>query len=102
MKKGLKEARKAVARERIAELFEQARKKPKYARRYVELARKLQQKYRLRFTREQSRAFCKRCCTLFDGRNVNVRTKEGHVVYTCRECGFIRRYPYLKEKKVRK
>ncbi|MBW3019278.1 ribonuclease P [Candidatus Woesearchaeota archaeon] len=98
-KKSLKDVRKVVARERIKTLFEQARQRPKYAKRYVALARKLQQKYRLRFTHEQSRAFCKKCCALFDAKNVSVRTKEGHVVYTCRECGHIRRYPYKKVKK---
>jgi len=101
-KKSLKDVRKATARERIRTLFEQAKKRPAYSKRYIELARKLQQKYRLRFTSEQSRAFCKKCHALFMGRNFTVRTKEGHIVYTCKECGHIRRYPYIKEKKVKK
>jgi ribonuclease P protein subunit RPR2 len=99
MKKKLKDVRKETARERIKTLFEQAKQRPAYAKRYIALAKKLQQKYRLRFSREQSRAFCKKCCTLFNAKNVSVRTKEGHVVYTCKECGFIKRYPYGKVKK---
>jgi ribonuclease P protein subunit RPR2 len=101
-KKPSKDMRKATARERIKTLFEQAKQRPAYSKRYIELARKLQQKYRLRFNPEQSRAFCKKCNTLFIGKNVTVRTKEGHIVYTCKECGHIRRYPYLREKKVKK
>lgn len=102
MRKPLKEERKAIAKERIKELFEQAKQRPEYSKRYMQLAKKLKERHRLRFSREQARKVCKKCCAFLSGRAVTVRTKDGHVVYTCEECGNIMRYPYVKEKKVKK
>ena len=91
--RSIKEERKEVAKERIKELFEQARLRPAYAKRYMVLAKKLKQRYRLKFTKEQSRSMCKKCCAfLIPGKTLTVRTKGSHLVYTCMECGHIMRY----------
>ena len=45
------------------------------------------------------RFICKKCLSvLIPGLNLRVRLQKGHVVYQCKECKTLYRYPYLKEK----
>lgn len=77
---------KETALERIEILFEEAKKTPSKANRYVELARKLAMKVNLRIPRSLKRTYCKHCSNYFKQGNYRVRTKNGYVVYTCFTC----------------
>ncbi len=88
-----------IALERIHELFEQAEKifskDPGLSDRYVELARKIGMKYRVRISRELKRRFCKHCYTyLVPGKNCRVRLTKKKVVYHCNNCKKYMRFPY--------
>lgn len=96
-----------LAKERIAALFEQAEKRyadePALSHRYAELARRIQMRYKVRFTPEQRRCICKSCRHfLKQGRNCRVRLTKSKASYTCLDCGSVMRYPYLKEQKARR
>jgi ribonuclease P protein subunit RPR2 len=98
-----------IARERIRILFDLAKKEsgshPERSRRYVELARKIGMRYNVRLTRGMKMRFCPKCLSyLRPGANCRVRTKKDRqsVILTCLECGFVRRYPYIKEKGINK
>ncbi|MBW3015897.1 ribonuclease P [Candidatus Woesearchaeota archaeon] len=80
-----------IAKERIKELFRQAdqefKNDPKLSDRYVQLARKIAMKFRIRIPRELKRKFCKHCYSYFKpGVTVRIRTKPGKVVYYCLKC----------------
>jgi len=92
---------KKIARERIDSLFKEAKKAFKedksLSNRYVEMARKIAMKCKVRIPSELQRSFCKHCYTyLMPGKNLRVRTQEGHVVYYCLECKKFMRFPYKK------
>jgi ribonuclease P protein subunit RPR2 len=86
---------KQIARQRIAILFEQAKKvgrsNPQLASTYVESARRIAMAAKIRMPVEFRRQTCKACNSLFvHGVNVRVRVKqkrEPHVVVTCLNCG---------------
>lgn len=95
---------KKLALQRIEHLFKQAEqmfsKNKKLANRYVELARKIAMKARLRIPRELKRRFCKHCYSfLMPGTNARIRTREGKVVIYCLECKKYTRIPLNKRKK---
>ena len=77
---------KQTALARIISLFEEAKKRPLKADRYVTLARTLAMKVNLRIPKEFKRKYCKHCYTYFTSENYRVRTKNGFVVYTCFTC----------------
>jgi len=90
-----------IAYERIGKLFEQAdslfKEHPELSKRYVILARKLSTRYKMRFTPEQKRLFCKKCdAYLKIGVNSRVRLVHGKRVQTCLECMAVRRMVYKK------
>ena len=90
-----------VALQRINELLVQASdafsEYPDMSRRYVLIARKMAMKYKVRFTKDQKRLFCKKCnAYLQQGNNCSVRLEHGRIVITCKECGSIRRIIYKK------
>lgn len=96
-KSGKPEIRR-IARERIGILFCQAdeavRDNPVLADRYVELARRVAMKQRIRIDRELRRRFCHHCHRfLVPGLNMRVRVHRGHVVVTCGYCHGRARYP---------
>lgn len=96
-----------IALERIKTLFKEARevfKKDKnLANRYVELARKIAMKYKVRIPSELQKQFCKHCYKfLMPDVNCRIRLKDGKVVYYCLECKKYMRFPYTKEKKAKK
>jgi ribonuclease P protein subunit RPR2 len=81
-----------IVNERIAILLGLAEKNakghPKRSRRYVELARKLAMRYRIRLGKLK-RKFCRKCNRFWvPGFNVKVRLvpRKGKVLYEC-ECG---------------
>ena len=84
-------ATRQIARERIAVLFHQAElafgEHPERSNRYVELARKIAMRQRIRIEREFRRRFCHHCLAyLVPGRNMRVRVHGGNVVVTCLSC----------------
>jgi len=88
-----------VAKDHVAMLLHEAEKNfgeyPMVSKRQVELARKMAMKYRVRFTHEQKRMFCKKCnAFLRQGINSSVRLEHGKIVLRCKECGFVRRWMY--------
>ncbi len=88
-----------IAKERIKELFNQSElafdEDPKLSNRYVELARKISMRLKIRIPKELKRRFCKHCyCYLVPGKNCRVRTHEGKVVYYCQKCRKYMRFPY--------
>ena len=96
-----------IALERIKTLFKQARdvfKEDKnLANRYVELARKIAMKYKIRIPSELQKQFCRHCYKfLMPDVNCRIRLKNGKVVYYCLECKHFMRFSYIKEKKAKK
>jgi ribonuclease P protein subunit RPR2 len=95
-----------LARERIEKLFALASecfgKKPQLANRYVDLARSIGMKCRVRIPPHLKMRFCKQCGSfLVAGVNSRVRIRpdgKGRVVITCLKCGMIKRYPMKREK----
>ena len=87
-----------IAVSRIRRLFEQAelrfKENPGLADRYVELARKIGMKYKVRIPRELKRRFCKNCYAyLVPGVNCRVRLNQSKVVYYCNRCKKYMRFP---------
>ncbi|WP_457555588.1 ribonuclease P protein component 4 [Candidatus Pyrohabitans sp.] len=96
-----------IARERIEILMQLARdvfpRDRALAKRYVELARRIAMRYNVRFPAGWKRFFCKACGSfLVPGVNLRVRCTKQRVVFTCLECGQVKRIPYVREKKARK
>jgi len=90
-------ATKKIARERISVLFGQAREAfaahPERSNRYVELARKIAMRQRVRIDRELRHQYCHHCYAfLVPGSNMRVRVHRGNVVVTCRSCNKKTRY----------
>ena len=90
-----------VALERIYILFGRAREvfdcEPVLAQRYVDLARRVGMRYKVRIPSEFRMMVCRRCKGfILPGRNCTVRVRgerEPHVVVTCLRCGGLMRIP---------
>ncbi|MBO4763836.1 MAG: ribonuclease P protein component 4 [Candidatus Methanomethylophilaceae archaeon] len=85
---------------RLLDLSEEAIRsdRPDRARRYVDLARRIGMKTRVKMPKD--RRYCKRCLApMMPGVNCTVRLSGHKVVTTCGMCGEIRRTPYLKEQR---
>lgn len=87
-----------IARERIAILFDEARKivrsEPRLANRYVELARKIGMRYNVRIPPELKRHVCRGCkAYLSPGITARYSTKNKVLRITCNACRRINRYP---------
>ena len=99
---------KKIARERIHKLFKFAEKKALEGRidlasRYVEIARKIGMKYLVRIPSKYKRRFCSNCHHyLLPGRNCTVRTNKSKVVVSCKDCGNLMRFPFIREVKERR
>jgi ribonuclease P protein subunit RPR2 len=95
-----------IALERILTLFrladEALQEKPEQSQRYVNLARQIAMRCRVKMPRELRRRVCKHCNTLLrPGVNSRVRLRqrrEPHVVVTCLSCGRVHRYPVRRKK----
>ena len=98
-----------IARDRIKRLFAAAEKDfpqhPTAARKYLELAKKIGMRYNVRMASQQKRRVCKKCFSyLVSGISCTIRAnpKQKAMVITCKNCGHISRFPYRKEKKLKK
>lgn len=93
-----KAQQKDIATERIVILFQQAEeqfsKNKSLAHRYVELARAIAMKTKVKIPRELRRRFCRHCYAyLRPGVNARVRMRKGKVVISCLECKRFMRIP---------
>lgn len=91
---------KKIAKERIGLLLRMAeeccRTDPALSNRYVEIARRISMRHRVRINWYLRRRFCRHCHHFFvQGVNVRVRIHRGRVVVTCRRCGHQSRYPVV-------
>ena len=82
---------KQIASERIEILFKQAKliskKSLKLADRYVQLARKIAMKAKVKIPVEYKRKFCKHCYSyLIPGKTSRVRIHKGRTIYYCLKC----------------
>ncbi len=98
-----KDRQRQIAKERIQKLFQEAEKEfskhPERAHRYVELARKIAMKMKIRMTGYRTK-FCKHCYRYLNpGVNCRVRTKNKKVVYYCLSCKKYMKFPYIREKR---
>ncbi|HDN01990.1 MAG TPA: ribonuclease P [Candidatus Bathyarchaeota archaeon] len=92
---------KKLALHRIRRLFrlaiETAQTDLNQSQRYVEIARKIAMKARVRIPREYRRFICKRCKSfILPGVNSRVRIqqkREPHIAITCLICGHVTRLP---------
>lgn len=101
-----KERQKQIAKERIKKLFQEAEKEfsthPERSHRYVELARRIAMKTKVRMGNYRTK-FCKHCYKyLKPGVNCRVRTKNKKVIYYCINCRRYMKFPYIKEKRGKK
>ncbi|MCK5107336.1 MAG: ribonuclease P [Nanoarchaeota archaeon] len=92
---------KEIAKDRIKTLFKEAEENfsldPKLSNRYVELARKLVMKYRIRMPSEFKRRYCKHCYSyLMPSKNCRIRTKDGMLIVYCLDCKKFNKFKYKK------
>ncbi len=90
-----------IANARIKKLFflsdEVFTEDPKLSDRYVELARAIAMKLKIKLDSRYKRKFCKHCYKyLRPGVNCRVRTVSGKVVYSCFSCKKFSRFPLNK------
>lgn len=87
-----------AATERIKHLFElaEATDDLALANRYVQLARRIAMKHKVRMPRGYKRRFCKHCYAyLKQGVTCRVRVQHGKVIYTCLACKKFMRFPLV-------
>ncbi|AEA46477.1 ribonuclease P protein component 4 [Archaeoglobus veneficus] len=105
MLKREKKLEKKIALRRIKILLDKAHEVKfedyELARRYVELARRIAMKYRLRIPREE-RLFCKKCLYPYRYDRIRVRVAKSRVIITCLNCGFVRRIPIRPARVIKK
>ena len=92
-----------IAQNSINELFSEADKifqdEPGLANRYVEIARKISMKFKVKLSSVQTKKFCKTCHNfLVPGKNCRVRLTNQKLVYYCFSCKNHMRFPYSKKK----
>jgi ribonuclease P protein subunit RPR2 len=91
-----------IALRRISRLLVLARGeldgKPERSVRYVQLARRIATRCKVRAPRPLTRDVCKRCDTfLVPGNTCTVRLRRSRLNVTCRKCGMVYRIPYRKD-----
>ena len=96
-----------VALERVVLLFDMAslvfKSEPGLSDRYVDLARKIAMKFKVKIPSSLKKQFCKSChCFLVPGSNCSVRLQKSKVVYFCKKCKHFMRFPYIREIKARR
>jgi len=99
-----KRREREIALERIVYLIERAEKFKnidyELSRRYVELARRISTRYRVRIPRELKMRFCKKCLYPYKAGHFRVRLNKSAVIVTCLNCMHVRRYQ-LRDRNVR-
>ncbi|MEA2076203.1 MAG: ribonuclease P protein component 4 [Euryarchaeota archaeon] len=89
-----------IAVQRIERLFELAEaeardEREQRSKRYIELARAIGMRYRVRIPRYLKMRLCKRCyALLIPGKNARVRLRGEYMTTTCLRCGQHMRRPY--------
>ncbi|MBW2991437.1 ribonuclease P [Candidatus Woesearchaeota archaeon] len=88
-----------LALQRIEHLFKEAGKafksNPKLSNRYVQLARKIAMKYKVKIRSPLRKRFCKHCYRYIKpGVNCRVRLGQKQVIYFCHECKKFMRFGY--------
>lgn len=96
-----------LAKDRIKKLFFQAElvfeQNPELSTRYVQLARKIAMKFKLRMPRELKRRFCKHCYAyLVPNKNCTVRIRDNKIIYSCFNCKKFMRFGYGSKKDAHK
>lgn len=91
-----------IAKARIRKLFTEAdnvfHKNKKLSNRYVEIARKIAMKLRLKMPKRYKRQFCKHCYSyLKSGINSRTRINKSKVIIYCMECKKYTRIPLIKK-----
>lgn len=90
-----------IAKERIALLFEEARKivaqDKALANRYIELARKIGMRYNVRMPKELKRKICKGCKAYLSPATARYSTKNKILRIQCMACKRVNRYPFGKK-----
>jgi len=95
-----------LALERINTLFKEAatafKEDKKLANRYIQLARKISMKYKVRIPSNLKKKFCKHCHSyLKPSINCRVRLQKKKVIYYCLECKKFMRFPYKTKSKAK-
>lgn len=90
---------KQIASERIEILFSEAKKVSKsslnLANRYVEIARKIAMKAKVKIPLKYKRSFCKHCYSFFiPGKTVRIRIHKHRTIYYCLKCRKFMRFPH--------
>lgn len=97
MIKRRKNLEKSIAYERIEILINRARdyihKDYDLARRYISLAKRIGERYRIKIPKEYKMVFCKKCLYPYRSDKFRVRVSKSRVVITCINCGEERRVP---------
>ncbi|MBI4175892.1 MAG: ribonuclease P [Candidatus Aenigmarchaeota archaeon] len=100
------EWQRKLAQERIAVLFRIAGgefgRNPERSHRCMLAIRRLAMRYNIRLQKNIKKGMCKGCHRYIrPGVNCTVRTKPERqaVIITCRECGRVMRYPYVRERR---
>jgi ribonuclease P protein subunit RPR2 len=102
------ETKRQISLERIKTLFNQAKHEfsndPRLSNKYVNLAKKIAMKSKIKMPSIFKRQYCKYCYSyLMQGKNVTVRTTTKTITYTCMNCNRYTRIGYKqKPKKAKK
>ena len=99
MRRKKQDAQKTIALERISTLFKEAESQfkeyPELSRRYMVLATRMAERYKVHLTKDQKRKCCKKChAYLVQGVNSRIRLQHGILVIRCLECNQLRRLKY--------
>jgi ribonuclease P protein subunit RPR2 len=95
-----KEAQKGreLSRERMERLFRLAAEAhdhhPERSDRYVQIARKISTRMRVRMPRHLKNLFCRHCGGYLPASGKRIRLREGMLIATCLRCGKQTRRPY--------
>ena len=100
----LKARNKREARERVDILFDLAKQEfnsnPERSHRYARMILDLVQKFRIHLPNNIKRFICKECGHfLMPGENLRVESRGGFMVYSCLDCGNVKKYGYVKEQR---
>mgnify|MGYP000106105861 CR=1 FL=1 len=98
------ELNRQIALDRIKTLFNEAKLEfdvdPKLSNKYVNLARKIAMKCKIKIPSIYKRQYCKHCYSyLMQGKNVTVRTTTKTITYTCKICKRYSRIGYKSKKR---
>ncbi len=77
----------------------ESKKRPRLARKYVSLARKLAKRNNISL-KNYRKKFCRKCNTYFvPGKNYKARLSKGKISIKCLKCGAYSRYIYKKNER---